>query len=173
MSDWGIKVTVRPSSFDESSLEMSSNPASYVLDVARSKMDALKDLMQAGQLWITADTIVHLDDKIMGKPQSEQEAKNMLQTLSGKTHVVSTAYVLGGLIEKSRVVDTRVTFGAIEDQVLDLYVRHANYQDKAGAYGIQKHAAMFVKAVEGSLTNVIGLPMEALLQDLFQEGVLS
>ena len=120
-----------------------------------------------------ADTMVVLGDQILGKPTSAEEAVQLLQNLSGKTHVVLTGIALvsgsGRLVED--VVETVVHFRRLEADEITSYVISGEPMDKAGAYGIQGEAGKFVTAIEGSLTNVIGLPMEYLAEQLKAWGI--
>lgn len=121
-----------------------------------------------------ADTMVVLDTRILGKPSNPQEAEEMLQELSGRTHVVLTGVALlngfGKL--KTEVIETFVVFRQMSPQEIKDYVKSGEPMDKAGAYGIQGEARKFVTSVEGSLTNVIGLPMEYLTDELKAWGIM-
>lgn len=120
-----------------------------------------------------SDTMVVLDDQILGKPTSTEEAVQILQNLSGKTHVVLTGVSLvsgsGKLVED--VVKTVVHFRRLEADEIASYVASGEPMDKAGAYGIQGEAGKFVNSIEGSLTNVVGLPMEYLTEQLKAWGI--
>ena len=120
-----------------------------------------------------ADTMVVLDARILGKPETQAEAEEMLQSLSGRTHVVLTGVALisglGRLV--SDVVETVVRFHQLGVNDIKAYVASGEAMDKAGAYGIQGEAGKFVESLEGSLTNVIGLPMEYLSEYLRAWGI--
>ena len=120
-----------------------------------------------------ADTMVVLDARILGKPATPVEAEEMLQRLSGRTHVVLTGVALisgSGRLE-ANVVETIVRFRQLLTDEIKAYVVGGEPMDKAGAYGIQGEAGKFVTSFEGSLTNVIGLPMEYLLEHLRAWGI--
>ena len=120
-----------------------------------------------------ADTMVVLDARILGKPATPAEAEEMLQRLSGRTHVVLTGVALisgSGRLE-ANVVETIVRFRQLLTDEIKAYVVGGEPMDKAGAYGIQGEAGKFVTSFEGSLTNVIGLPMEYLLEHLRAWGI--
>ncbi|TVQ80673.1 MAG: septum formation protein Maf [Bradymonadales bacterium] len=126
-------------------------------------------------LLLTADTSISFRGRVVGKPDSRQEAEKILRAFSGDRHEVLTAVSLGFLGEKpkSLLVSTRVEFRKIEKRELDQYLRSREWQGKAGAYGIQGKAAIFVKDVRGSLTNVIGLPVDEslrLLREVIRRG---
>ena len=122
---------------------------------------------QPGRLALGADTIVVLDGEVLGKPQDEAEARAMLARLAGRTHHVYTGVALarahpdGGLLVESAVAQTRVTFRRLTADDIAAYVGTREPLDKAGAYGIQGLGARLVAGYEGSYTNVVGLPMEA------------
>ena len=120
-----------------------------------------------------ADTMVVLDSCILGKPVSEAEAEEMLHRLSGRTHSVLTGVALisgdGNLV--ANVVETIVHFRQLGEEEIKAYVASGEPMDKAGAYGIQGGAKRFVTSLQGSLTNVIGLPMEYLSEQLRTWGI--
>lgn len=120
-----------------------------------------------------ADTMVVLGDQILGKPTSTEEAVQILKNLSGKTHVVLTgiSLVSGSGRRFDDVVKTVVHFRRLETDEITSYVATGEPMDKAGAYGIQGGAGKFVTAIEGSMTNVIGLPMEYLTEKLEAWGI--
>jgi len=114
-------------------------------------------------LVLGADTVVFLDGKILGKSQSEDEAKKMLKLLSDKEHSVTTGYVLiskDNLVKGS--VTTKVKFNKLTDEMIEDYIKSGLYKGKAGSYGIQD-GYQLVKEYKGSLSNVIGLPIETVV----------
>lgn len=120
-----------------------------------------------GHLVIGADTIVSLEGRIFGKPSSIQEAKNFLRELSGKTHQVITGVCLRYNNKCELFSDiTEVDFYQLDDAKINLYFTYTNPLDKAGAYGIQDRGEIIVKEVRGSFSNVIGLPVEKLIEKL-------
>ena len=146
------------------------------LAVRKAQAGLTQWLDQGGNLQdviLGADTMVVLDARILGKPETPAEAEEMLQSLSGRTHVVLTGVALisgsGRLV--SDVVETVVRFQELGVQDIKSYVASGEPMDKAGAYGIQGEAGKFVESFEGSLTNVIGLPMEYLSDYLRAWGI--
>ena len=114
-----------------------------------------------------ADTLVHLGDELFGKPASLAEARRMLGHLSGQTHQVTTACALVcGDQEKVFSVTTRVTFRELSKRQINAYLRAVPVLDKAGAYAVQEKGEWIVEALHGSLTNVVGLPVERLEAEL-------
>lgn len=136
--------------------------------ISRKKSDAYRATLHDHQLLITADTVVINDGHVLGKPQDATMAKQMLKSLSGKEHHVTTGVTLA---TKERQVTfdavTHVTFGNLSDAEIDYYVEHFRPLDKAGAYGIQEWiGAVAVKAINGSYYNVMGLPLNRLYNEL-------
>ena len=132
---------------------------------ARRKAKAVVE-RNLGKPVLAADTLVICEGRIMGKPADEEMAKQMLGWLSGRIHEVITAAVLmmpGGKKSREAIVRTRVKFRPLEAREVSDYVREVDVLDKAGAYALQEGGDRLVERVEGSRTNVIGLPMETVL----------
>jgi septum formation protein len=120
---------------------------------------------------IGADTIVVVDDEILGKPRGRAEAKRMLQRLANREHVVVTGYALMHVGEGKTmrgVEETRVWINALEEREIEWYLNTGEPFDKAGGYAIQGKGAFMVEWIEGSYTNVVGLPLCQLIR-LFKE----
>ena len=120
------------------------------------------------EIVITADTVVVVDDEILGKPVDEEDAKDMLRKISGKSHHVITGVCLKGYDkQKSFSVDTEVTFKELHDAEIDYYIKHYRPFDKAGAYGIQEWIGYIgVTSIQGSYFNVVGLPVQRIYNEL-------
>ena len=165
----GLEPEVAPSHVDETP-RPDEAPRAYALRVATDKARACA---RAG-LVLAADTVVDLDDQIMGKADSEAEARAMLARLSGRTHRVHTAVVLrdaAGEVQ-GEVVSTEVRFRALLEAEIARYVATGEPMDKAGAYGIQGAGGALVAWLSGSYTNVVGLPLEETLALLARGGAL-
>ena len=136
--------------------------------IARGKAEAYRSLIQADELVITADTIVWLDGTVMGKPKAEEEAKDMLMRLSGKTHQVITGVCLTtASTQKTFATVTDVTFATLTDEEVDYYVTRYQPMDKAGSYGVQEWIGFVgVENLSGSYFNVMGLPIQRLYTEL-------
>ena len=136
--------------------------------IARGKAEAYRSLIQADELVITADTIVWLDGTVMGKPKDEEEAKDMLMRLSGKTHQVITGVCLTtASTQKTFATVTDVTFATLTDEEVDYYVTRYQPMDKAGSYGVQEWIGFVgVENLSGSYFNVMGLPIQRLYTEL-------
>ena len=136
--------------------------------ISRGKAEAYRSLIQADELVITADTIVWLDGTVMGKPKDEEEAKDMLMRLSGKTHQVITGVCLTtASMQKTFATVTDVTFATLTDEEADYYVTRYQPMDKAGSYGVQEWIGFVgVENLSGSYFNVMGLPIQRLYTEL-------
>ncbi len=128
-----------------------------------------------GALVIGADTVVEIDGTILGKPRDEADARRMLRRLSGREHRVWTGVSLAGDGAgpcSTRTAMTRVFFREMSDAEIDAYVATGEPMDKAGAYGYQGRAGMYVERIEGDFFNVVGLPLCLLGQMLRETGVV-
>lgn len=123
---------------------------------------------------IGADTIVAVDGTILGKPRDKADARRMLQQLADREHVVITGYVLVNMAAKKKmtgVEETRVTINALEEREIEWYINTGEPFDKAGGYAIQGKGAFMVERIEGSYTNVVGLPLCQLIRLLKEVGI--
>lgn len=132
--------------------------------IARNKAEAYRHSMAPDELLITADTIVCIDGRVLGKPADTDEAKRMLATLAGRTHQVITGVtVTTAQRNENFAVTSHVTFAPLSDEEIDYYVEHYLPFDKAGAYGIQEWIGLVaVEELRGSYFNVMGLPVQRL-----------
>lgn len=148
-------------------------PVPYVTRMSDIKYAAVAKTLGIPSVVVTADTIVVLDDDILGKPTNSQAGEEMLRRLSGNQHRVLTSVTLGPLdgdIEQF-VVETIVRFRRLKSSECKAYWRTGEPQDKAGGYGIQGVGAMFIESIEGSYTNVVGLPLTETAQKLQAFGI--
>ena len=156
-----------PSRFEEAA---AGSAEEVVLQNARGKAQEVLSRFPDCRV-LGADTVVALDNMILGKPKDSEDAKRMLRLLSGRVHSVFTGVCIadaGGRAE--RVVETKVLFKTLSEKTIEDYVLSGTPLDKAGAYGIQD--GLVVASIEGSYTNVMGLPMEAVSEMLnFKERV--
>lgn len=169
----GLFFSVIPSSFDESSVSMSS-PQSYVKILSEEK--ALYISKKYPESWVIgADTIVMIDEIILEKPDSKQSARDMLNLLSGNTHSVITGYCIC-CENKNKIfsdtVCTDVVFKRLTEMEIEWYIHTDEPYDKAGAYAIQGLGSSFVKSINGSYTNVVGIPVCEIIDFLLKEGIL-
>lgn len=138
------------------------------LYISREKAAAYLPQIKEDQLIITADTIVWLEGKVLGKPVSEEDARGMLHCLSGKKHQVITGVCISTKeFQKSFTSITEVTFDRLTEKEIEYYVSHYRPLDKAGAYGIQEWIGFIgVREISGSYFNVMGLPIQRLYHEL-------
>lgn len=163
----GIKFSVVPADICENVLPGEA-PADHVIRLSREKADAVAKTHD-GRFFIGADTIVVLDGEILGKPVDGDDARRMLSGLSGRDHEVITGFTVFDKISGihiSRSVCTEVTFKKLGEKEITAYIATGCPMDKAGAYAIQGGAVHFVRSINGSYTNVIGLPMTELYEVL-------
>ncbi len=169
----GLTFEVMPSAVDESAMPL-SEPVGYARRQAESKAGDLADQHTAAWV-IGADTIVVIGDAILGKPASTAHAREMLRQLSGKTHQVMTGYAICNRSKKYAFSDTIVTdvaFKKLAEAEIDWYVQTGEPFDKAGAYAIQGFGTFLVRRINGSYTNVVGLPVCEVVERLLAEGVI-
>ena len=174
LSQAGLAFDVIPSGFDEKSVVM-SEPADFVRKLSLSKAEDVAD--GNPQSWVIgADTIVLIEGKVLGKPRDKAAARKMLERLSGQTHQVYTGYTIccvGTNESITDVVCTDVTFKKLSPDEIEWYIHTDEPFDKAGAYAIQGLGTFLVKRINGSYTNVVGLPVCEVIEHLIQRGVLT
>ena len=170
LSMLGIGFQIETADMDET-MDPALTPDRAVAQVCEKKAAAVA-MRRPADLILAADTIVVVDGQILGKPHSETEARAMLRRLSGRSHTVMTGFCLlqNGKAE-THVEQTHLEFKPLSDREIDAYVATGSPMDKAGAYGIQDQAAVFVRRLEGDYYNVMGLPLCALVQGLRRHGV--
>lgn len=169
----GINFTVVPGNIDETPFP-GEEPVAHVLRLAESKAGEVASRAE-GRFFIGADTVVVCDNEIMGKPADNADAARMLRALSGRVHHVITGFaVLDRLSGKaiSRTVSTAVTFKILAEDEISGYVATGCPLDKAGGYAIQGGAAYMVVRIDGSYTNVVGLPLCEVVEALRELGAL-
>ena len=144
--------------------------------IALDKAKVIFDNTQGDRAIIGADTIVVNDNEIYGKPKDRQDAKRMLKGLQGKAHKVYTSIAV--LIEKNgeykeynELHETKIFVKSMSDYEILNYIAQTNPYDKAGAYAIQGQFALFIEKIEGSYTNVVGLPVERVYEILKENGI--
>lgn len=173
LAQLGLRPAVLAADIDETP-QPGQSPAAYAEAIAAAKACAVA--ARAPQAWpvLAADTDVALDGRILGKPRDADDAQAMLAALAGRWHEVYSAVALVDAGRLSlRLSVTRVQFGAISAAAARAYWRTGEPCDKAGAYAIQGYAARWVRAIEGSYTGVVGLPLYETCELLQACGVLS
>ena len=146
------------------------SPEEAVMYLSRIKAEGIYENVEDGDIIIGSDTVVAINDTILGKPKDKDDAYNMLKMLSGKIHSVYTGVTLvkkgNPDIIKTFYEETKVEFYELSDKEIEDYIKTGEPFDKAGAYGIQEKGALFVKALHGDFFNVVGLPVARLSREL-------
>lgn len=169
----GLTYQILSTDVDERVTEALS-PAAYVECLAARKAEAARSLSSESDVILAADTVVAMAGRIFGKPADFAEAKAMLTAFSGKTHQVYTGFALCHNRRCYREsVATEVTFRSLSEREIDSYIEKEKPYDKAGAYGIQERAGIFVLSISGSFDNVVGLPLTQVELALQREFSLS
>ena len=174
---FNIEFEIKPSSVDEDFTE-GEDPKDVVEMLALRKCRDVANRSQNGEIVIAADTIVVYSDKILGKPVDKSDARKMIHSLSGKSHQVITGIAIIDLETGIESVDCQVTdvlFRHLTDDKIERYLNTEEYVDKAGAYGIQGYGEVLVKSINGSFSNVVGLPiskLDEMLEDKFDLKLL-
>jgi septum formation protein len=169
----GLKFSVIPSSIDEAKIPLCS-PETYVRILSEAKADDISK--KYPEKWVIgADTIVLKNNDILGKPRSRDEARTMLKQLSGQVHQVLTGYAVCCKAKNkmfSETIKTDVLFKNLTHDEIEWYVHTTEPFDKAGSYAIQGLGTFLVKSINGSYTNVVGLPVCEVIEFLIREGVI-
>ncbi|MGE5257729.1 MAG: Maf family protein [Hyphomicrobiales bacterium] len=169
----GLRFAVVPSEFDEATVS-ASTPDDYVRSLAEEKA---RDVgRKHPDAWVIgADTVVVVEGLILGKPASTPEARDMLRRLSGRIHQVLTGYCICRMSDARLFADTvrtDVLFKALSDDEIEWYLQTGEPFDKAGAYAIQGIGTFLVRSINGSYTNVVGLPVCEVVEILIREKVV-
>ena len=168
-----VRFSIKESQIEEI-IKDNETPKETVMRLAYEKALDVANNNNKESLVIGADTIVVIDDQILGKPKNEEEAYNMIKLLSGKTHYVITGFALINLTLNKRLIDcevSQVTFKELSDECIKDYINTKESLDKAGAYGIQGYGGLLVKNIKGDYFNIVGLPISKIsdcLKDHFK-----
>ncbi len=173
LENLGVEFHFRPVDVDESPRDGEA-PDAYVLRLARTK--ALAGVVaggdRGGEIVLAADTIVAADGRLLGKPRDSEDARRMLERLSGRAHEVLTGVAVSDAAGDLRaaVERTRVRFAELSAAEIEWYVAGGEPLDKAGAYAVQGLGALFVTKVDGNYSNVVGLPLPLTYRLLREAG---
>ena len=159
-----------PADADET-MDAEEWPDGYVRRIAQTKAEAVR-AQAGGRPVLAADTIVIIDGQVLGKPADADDAKRMLRLLAGREHTVMTAVHLACATSETRVERTVVEFAPLTEEEIDWYVASGEPMDKAGAYAIQGLASRFALRIDGSYSNVVGLPVAVVYQLCTNAGLL-
>ena len=166
----GLEPRLRTAAVDER-VQPGEDPLCYVTRLAAAKARAVG--RHPGEVVVAADTSVVLGGEVLGKPKDERDAASMLERMSGRTHLVATGVAVRGVDDRcvQRVVTTQVHMAPLSPARIAAYVATGEPRDKAGAYAIQGRGAALVASIEGSWTNVVGLPLVETLNMLRDAGI--
>ena len=174
LTDLALDYRCLPADIDETP-EPAEAPVAFAQRMAEEKAAVIAQLHPNAYV-IGADTVVTINNLILGKPKNEEHALEILRSLQGKTHQVITGMSLTCLQEncfEKLFRSTEVTFATFSDAILTAYIRAGESMDKAGAYGIQSKGAFLSRSINGSCSNVIGFPINLCVSLLLQHGVIS
>lgn len=169
----GLKFKTIPAHINEDCIN-GENPRQHVRRLAQDKALAIA-YKYPESLVLGADTIVVIDGLILGKPKNKTQARQMLGKLSGREHKVFTGFSLAHMasgVTKTRVIQSAVQFKSISSDEMEWYISCDEPYDKAGGYAVQGKGAYFIKSIRGSYTNVIGLPLCEVLEELKKLNVI-
>jgi septum formation protein len=173
----GIPFRVHAANINEDQIEGEA-PIAYALRLAREKAQAVAAHYPQSYV-LGADTIVVVDDEVLGKPKDRRDAARMLRLLSGRGHEVTTAVsvvapgtVAPGTLAETRASTTKVYFREIAEEEIEEYVAGGEPMDKAGAYAIQGGASHWADRIEGEFSNVVGLPLSLVTDMLITTGLM-
>jgi len=172
LGELGLAFDVRPTDVDETP-RSGETPEVLVTRLARSKADAGARAAGPDAIVLGADTVVAIDDDVLGKPADATDAADMLRRLTRRSHRVLTgvAVAVAGRPIAVEVVTTHVAFRSLTPDEIDAYVATGEPLDKAGAYGIQGHGGALVASIKGPYDNVVGLPLTCVRRLLTATGI--
>jgi septum formation protein len=166
----GVDFKIHAPEIDEVRFE-GENAIDFTMRISLEKAKHVAGFYDSFDFLLSADTIVLIDDMILGKPKDDEDAFEMLEKLSGKSHKVITAFTI--MTQRSQINDcvaTEVVFKTLTDEEIKRYIETGESSDKAGAYAVQGFAAYMVQEVKGSYTNVVGLPLSEVYVSLEKMG---
>lgn len=171
----GIDFHILVSQFDESSVPYQGDPESYVKTLALQKARNILNDHNHNSFILGADTVVCVKGEILGKPENREDAFSMMKSLQNSSHEVYSGIAL--INESSRIcetasIKTSVQFSPMSDEEISQYLDKNEWQDKAGAYGIQGSAGLFIDGIEGDYYNVMGLPLSTLYKMLKKHRII-
>lgn len=170
----GLDFDIIPSSYEED-MSLSKTPEDLVQYLAEQKGKVVAQQQNTtAAVIISSDTIVAIDGNILGKPQSREEAKNMLRLISNRTHDVYSGVCVIDTETNDQTVfysSAKITMRELSEEEIEAYIETGEPMDKAGAYGIQGMGGMFIQSIEGDYYAIVGLPIEQLVLVLRQYGI--
>lgn len=170
----GVQFEILPSDIEEK-LNPRLKPLHQVEELSRQKAQATAKMKGAkDSIILAADTMVSINDEILGKPKDEKDARRMLRKLSGSIHTVVTGFTLLDTLSNKSVtksVEVKIWFKKLSSQEITAYIKTKEPMDKAGAYAIQEMGAIFIERVEGDFLGAVGLPLYLVVKELKKFGI--
>lgn len=170
----GIDFAVEVSNYQEdTNLNVSPLELSKILSSGKAE-DVAKKHQSQDAIIIGADTFISFENKILGKPHTQEKAKEMIRDLSGQSHSVITGFTIIDVKSGRKIlkaVESKVYFRELNEKEIDNYIKTGDCLDKAGAYAIQEAGAILIEKIEGDYTNIVGLPIPALVKELKNFGI--
>lgn len=165
-----VPFTVDTGNTFEESIDPDIAPAMVPVLMSKGKSHGFHRNLEKGEILITADTVVIIDGKVIGKPHSREDAEDMLRSLSGHTHEVVTAVTVRDSEHEETLTDsTLVTFRELTAQEIDYYLKKYEPYDKAGAYGVQEWIGyVAIASIQGSFYNVMGFPVHKVYAEIIK-----
>ncbi|SCL84095.1 nucleoside triphosphate pyrophosphatase [Sporanaerobacter sp. PP17-6a] len=177
LSKYKIDLEIYPSFINEK-VRGNFSPEETVMSLSFEKAKSVEKYFKNHEIIIGADTVVYIDNMILGKPKDEQDAFNMIKLLSGREHNVVTGISIIEADSNIKIIDyekTKVVFRKLSDDKIKNYIETNEYEDKAGGYGIQGYGEILVERIEGCYSNVVGMPvfkLDYLLEKYFNISLL-
>ena len=174
LNNVGLRFTVIHPLEEEKYLN-DENPEEFVIKNCVVKASSVRDKLNTYNYVLSADTVVVIDRTVLGKPASREEARNMLSLLSGKTHRVITGFIISDsniATVHREAVTTAVSIRDLTRREIEGYIKTGEPFDKAGAYGIQGIGSFMVTGIDGSYSNVVGLPVEQVISALHKHNIV-
>lgn len=157
----GLTFCIEPSHIPEPDIQSDESPSRYVIRIARLKAREIARKHSTGMI-VSADTVVVLKNRVLGKPVSKEDAKTMLSRLSGRWHEVYSGLCLFDCAQRRSRADiscSKVHFRRLTPSDIEWYLNTNEYRDKAGAYAVQGYASLFIDRIEGCYFNIVGFPV--------------
>ena len=171
LKEVGFNFKVMVPEIEEVSKE--EEPVKKILDISRKKAMSVGE-KYTNEYVLSADTVVVVDDKILGKPKNVEEAREYLSLLSGREHEVITAYTFMSIEKKFFLSDysvSKVKFYKLDEETINWYIETGEYKDKAGAYGIQGKGRVLVENINGDFFSIMGFPVASFVNKLKEIGI--
>ena len=170
LNNIGLKYTVIPSNINENSIE--TDPKKYVMDLSKQKAQHVAKNLNEGVI-LSADSIIHIDEKKLEKPKTKEEAKIMLKRLSGKVNYAVTGVTIIDLYKNETITFNEVTkvfFDELTDEEIDWYIENEQYILERCGYSIAGKSSIYISKIDGDYYNILGMPINKVYKELCKLG---